>query len=225
MENPLASPSLLPANARAIRASAPVRDRSLDWEFREAMQGEGEFRSCNVPLARFPWWAAGVLAAQTNEWALFGFARRGRVDFVWLNEGAPNHVLPGLTIQRACAVAVRHGYGTLLDVHNHPNLDPARFDCSGPSAQDLRAVRRLARFANAWEIEVVAFVCEHGIPYEYAYHALRNRGAQQLSFDRIPGFVGGTDWPAPMRGRDRAGRFLPSRTREAARGVWPRSPG
>lgn len=209
--------------ASAATLSGPARDRSLDWEFRQLMRGQGEYRRCGVPLKRFPWWAAGVLDAQPNEWVLFGFSKRGRVGFVWLNEGAPSCVLPGLSIDRLCSIAVRCGYDTLLDVHNHPNPEPARLDCSRPSEQDRRAVDQLARVANAWEIEVVAFVCERGVPYEYAYHALRNRGAQQLSFDRIPGFVGGAGWPVPQRGRDGAGRFLPGCTGYAARGMWARA--
>ena len=198
------------------------RDRSRDWEFRRRMRAQGEYRRCEVPFARFPFWAAGLVTEQSNEWLLFGFARQGHVDFVWLNEGERYRVKPGLSVDRVCAVAVEYGYDTILDVHNHPGSDPDRSEGSHPSQDDLRAVAHLASVANAFDLDVVAFVCHCGIPYEYAYHTPRIRGSEQESFFRIPGFA--TRGAAGAgRGRDIAGRFLPRSTPEAARGVWPRS--
>jgi hypothetical protein len=203
-------------------ASHDERDRSLDWEFRRRMRANGEFRRCDVPFARFPFWAAGLVTDRSNEWALFGFAREGHVDFVWLNEGERFRVKPGLSVDRACRVAVEHGYDTILDVHNHPNPHPDCVDYSHPSDDDLRAVAHLASVANAFDLDVAAFVCQCGVPYEYAYHTPRIRGSEQPSFFRIPGFAT-PGAPVSTRGRDGAGRFLPRCTPEAARGLWPRS--
>jgi hypothetical protein len=57
--------------------------------------------------------------------------------------------------------------GQVFILHNHPNTNPSYYDCRRPSNKDLESAKEFASVLNGNGINLIEFVCERGMYYEY----------------------------------------------------------
>jgi len=96
------------------------------------------------------------------------FERNKEISRIWLNKGTNRS---SVTSYQSPENIARLAYGgrttSILTFHNHPNPDPNHLDCTKPSDQDITTARILSSILNKRGINLISFVCERGIPYQY----------------------------------------------------------
>lgn len=141
---------------------------SVNKEFKKRMNPNGKFYQINESLFDFPPIAAALLKYKKHEWIIVAFENEQKIDLIWLNKGFDRYkVSLYLPIKNIANIAGQENRTSVLIFHNHPNSDPYYHDCSKPSSQDLDSANEFSRVLNTHGINLVEFVCERGIHYQY----------------------------------------------------------
>lgn len=160
--------------------------------FKSQMSQVGQFYEVREDLSSFPYTAASWLKYKKHEWFIVGFELNREITLVWVNKGedqtsaflgvpleAPPDsaqlTLPGIIqyLPRSAAPVIARaagkGYTSMLMFHNHPNSDPQKYSCSQPSQTDINSASELAKVVNDLGMNLLAFVCERGMPYLFHF--------------------------------------------------------
>lgn len=90
------------------------------------------------------------------------------IEYIWLNKGMSRETVSlSLSIEYIAEMAKNDNCTSVLIFHNHPNSDPAYYDCSLPSEQDISSAKLFAKELNSKGINLVEFICEKGIHHQY----------------------------------------------------------
>ncbi|MGB9620006.1 MAG: hypothetical protein ACPL7K_06315 [Armatimonadota bacterium] len=135
---------------------------------KSTMDREGRFYRGNLPMSRFPAYAAGLLKYKKHEWIIFAFAKNGRVTRMWANKGSRECATPTIPATTVIETARSGGFDTVLCLHNHPNPNPRYYIMSRPSDADLEFAQYWSELASRIGMNVVLFVCERGRAHLYA---------------------------------------------------------
>lgn len=147
------------------------QELSPDLTFKREMNPKGEFYNVSEELYLFPSVVASLLKYKKHEWVIIGFEKDRKIDLLWLNKGKDNlSVRSLLDADDICKIAIDRQYKSVLKFHNHPNSNPNYYDCSEPSEQDLYNADYLAKKLNKAGINLITFVCERGMHYEYGFY-------------------------------------------------------
>ena len=132
------------------------------------MKADGEFHILNERLYKFPAIAAALLKYKRHEWIILGFEKNRVVDKMWINKGMDRfQVHLYIPMQGVANIAKDGGYSSVLVLHNHPNANPAYYDHSNPSSQDIKSANEWASILTANGINLLEFICERGMHYQY----------------------------------------------------------
>jgi len=141
---------------------------NVDKEFKKRMNPNGAFYRINEGLFGFPSVAAALLKYKKHEWIIIAFEKQKKIDLIWLNKGFDrSEVSLYLSVGNIANIAKQENYTSILIFHNHPNTNPNYYDCRRPSSKDLESANEFACVFNTHGINLVEFVCERGIHYEY----------------------------------------------------------
>ena len=141
---------------------------SASRDFKKSMSGDGRFYEISDSLSGFPSIAAALLKFNKHEWIIIAFERHTVVNLIWINKGFDRStVAPYLSIENIIALAKKNGSTSVLVFHNHPNSNPACYDCRSPSNQDISSATNTAQVLNESGINLLEFVCERGNHHEY----------------------------------------------------------
>jgi hypothetical protein len=154
----------------AIEEHFNFRDMEIEANphFKRSMETNGRLYSVDLPITQFPATAAALLKGKKHEWIIFAYAQGDRVFVIWLNKGPDNkRVWPLMDPHQLLRYAEGLGADTVLDIHNHPNPNPARLSASLPSAQDHVSADTMGSVFASRGITYLAFVTERGRHYQY----------------------------------------------------------
>jgi hypothetical protein len=90
---------------------------------------------------------------------------------MWLNKGIDRSSVYSPNPETLCSIAKEQGYRSLIRLHNHPNANPTKYDCTKPSEQDLLSASLYAQTTSQHGINLLEFICERGKHYEYFFSA------------------------------------------------------
>lgn len=148
--------------------SFSAKEFNVDKEFKKRMNPNGKLYRINEDLFEFPSTAAALLKYKKHEWIIIAFEKKKIIDSIWLNKGFDRSgVSPYLSIENIAKIAKTGNRTSILIFHNHPNTNPNYYDCSNPSNKDLDSANEFAQVLNLNGINLVEFICERGIHYEY----------------------------------------------------------
>jgi len=141
---------------------------NVDKDFKKRMNPNGTFYRINEGLFEFPSIAGALLKYKKHEWIIIAFEKQKQVNVIWLNKGFDRSgVSPYLSVEDIANYPKRENYTSILIFHNHPNTNPNHYDCRRPSSRDLASANEFAHVLNMHGINLVEFVCERGIHYQY----------------------------------------------------------
>lgn len=147
-----------------------TKEKSVDKGFKKGMKSTGAYYLINEDLSLFPSIAAGLLKYKKHEWTIVAFEKNKTIQLMWTNKGINNKTVSiFLSTEQIIAKCKDNNYSTVLIFHNHPNSDPHTLDCSRPSAQDINSAQIFSNDFNKYGINLIEFVCERGLPYEYHF--------------------------------------------------------
>lgn len=145
-----------------------TREFNVDKEFKKRMNPNGKFYRIDEDLVDFPSTAAALLKYKKHEWIIIAFEKQKKVVSIWLNKGFDRSgVSPYLSVDNIAGIANQENCKSVLIFHNHPNTNPDYYDCSHPSSQDMNSANEFAQVLNGHGVNLVEFVCERGMHYEY----------------------------------------------------------
>ena len=128
----------------------------------------GEFYRINCSLKEFPSLIASFLKGKKHEWIILGFEKEKRIDLIWANKGfdrsSASLLLP---VNIIADIAKTEHYTSVLDFHNHPNINPNYYDYRKPSEQDIKFTSDFGHLLNNQGINLISFICERGDYYPY----------------------------------------------------------
>ncbi len=140
----------------------------VNQEFKKKMHPTGKFYPRDDKLYEFPSIAAGLLKGKKHEWIIIAFERNKAVNKIWLNKGDDNHsVSSNIVIEQIASIAKKDNQQSVLIFHNHPNSNPNYYNCTKPSDQDIKSANLLAQKLNDCDLNLVEFICERGMHYQY----------------------------------------------------------
>lgn len=144
------------------------REFNVDKEFKKRMNPNGKLYKINEDISAFPSIAAALLKYKKHEWIIIAFERQKNVDLIWLNKGFDRSgVSPYLSIENMVNIANRENHTSVFILHNHPNTNPNYYNCNRPSTKDIESAKEFACVLNRNGINLIEFVCERGMHYEY----------------------------------------------------------
>ena len=144
------------------------RGFNVDKGFKKRMNPNGEIYKINEAISVFPSIAAALLKYKKHEWIIIAFESQRNIDLIWLNKGFDRSgVSPYLSIESMINIANRENHTSVFILHNHPNTNPNYYDCRRPSTKDIESAKEFARVFNRNGINLIEFVCERGMHYEY----------------------------------------------------------
>ena len=141
---------------------------NVDKEFKKRMNPDGKVYEIYEEISLFPSTAAALLKYKKHEWIIIAFEKQKYIDLIWLNKGFDrSNVSPYLSLEDIVDIAKRENHTSVFIFHNHPNTNPNYYDCSKPSITDIESAKEFAALLNRNNINLVEFVCERGMHYEY----------------------------------------------------------
>jgi len=141
---------------------------NVDVKFKKAMESAGRFYLITENVSTFPSVGAGLLKYKKHEWIILGFEKNKEVVLIWTNKGPNNtQVFQFLDLYSTIQTINEIGATSVLALHNHPNPNPSRYSIHYPSDNDMEYASWLAQVLNANGVNLIAFVCERGRPYEF----------------------------------------------------------
>jgi len=144
------------------------REFNVDKEFKKRMNPNGKLYKINEDISVFPSIAAALLKYKKHEWIIIAFERQKNVDLIWLNKGFDRSgVSPYLSVENMVNIANCENQTSVFILHNHPNTNPNYYDCRRPSTKDVESAKEFACVLNRNGINLIEFVCERGMHYEY----------------------------------------------------------
>ncbi|MGO8703737.1 MAG: hypothetical protein ACLQVA_07950 [Candidatus Brocadiia bacterium] len=144
------------------------REYVVNAEFKKRMPAEGGFTITSEPLGEFPAVAAGLLKYKKHEWIILAFERNQSVELAWINKGPDcSQVHCGISMLIIRTASVNDSCSSVLVFHNHPNPDPSTYSLKHASDQDMLSAGELSSQLKALGVNLLEFVCERGIHYEY----------------------------------------------------------
>lgn len=140
-------------------------------EEKKRMRSGGEWLEFHEKFEFVPTRMAGFLKYKKHEWVIVVIVKSRRALRLWWNKGPDNtSVAPSLPIESMISVARSKDADLIALLHNHPNPNPSLYDCTKPSAQDLKSAEYTAKPLSQSGISMLEFICERGIPYLYYAH-------------------------------------------------------
>ena len=140
-------------------------------EEKKRMKSGGEWLEFYEKFELVPARMAGFLKYKKHEWIIVVVVQSRNSLCLWWNKGPDNtSVAPRLPIESIISVARSKNADLVALLHNHPNSNPSLYDCTEPSAQDLRSAEYTAKSLSQSGISMLEFVCERGSPYLYYAH-------------------------------------------------------
>lgn len=144
------------------------REYYPDRDLKNRMKAAGEFQQINEPLYQFPSFTAALLKYKKHEWIIIAFEKNNTVELIWLNKGPDKkHVPIFLPIDEIINIVKKKKYQTVISFHNHPNPNPNFENHTLPSVGDMSHANHFAEYLNEEGVNLLAFVCERGVHYEY----------------------------------------------------------
>lgn len=156
---------------RSIRAyyDFDTSEYNVDKRFKKNMAANGSFYNIDIRLRDFPATVAALLKYKKHEWAIVAFERNGVVDKMWLNKGPDGtEVCVNLSSYVLTDAITKGSYNTVLHFHNHPNDNPSYSSYTKPSNQDIKASDYYKNLTVPVGANLLEFVCERGLHYEYS---------------------------------------------------------
>jgi len=151
-------------------------------EFKRRMNPDGSFYEIEQNLLSFPAVAAALLKYKKHEWIIVAFEKDEVVIKLWVNKGFNRSAVSlYLPIEQVVGIAQEVECRTVLVSHNHPNPYSRYVHCNAPSARDLDTAKEWASILNRNGINLVEFICERGISYEY-YRSIADAFLPMRSF-------------------------------------------
>ena len=143
-------------------------EKKANKNFKKRMNPNGKFYTIDVNLYNFPSLAAALLKYKKHEWILIGFEKEKKVKYLWMNKGINRDaVASDLSPESMVVKAHENGFTSTLILHNHPNIDPRRYDCTKPSKQDIKTAKQASNVLNENGINHFEFICERGRHNEF----------------------------------------------------------
>ena len=137
-------------------------------DFKKRMKPNGSYYNINTSLIDFPSTSASLLKYKKHEWIILGFEKQKSVDLIWVNKGFDREsVSSHISAETIAQTAKKNSISSVLFFHNHPNINPNKFDCTKPSQQDFVSADHFSQILNGHGINLIEFVCERGKHYEY----------------------------------------------------------
>ena len=144
------------------------RQWSINSIFKKNINPNGKFYLMQESLFSFPSVAAALLKSKKHEWIVFAFEKNKIVEKIWVNKGVSNGLaFSYLSAENIAYYSNLDGYNSVLQFHNHPNPNPNYFTCKNPSETDINSAYNYSAVLNQRGINLIEFVCERGLYYEY----------------------------------------------------------
>lgn len=143
-------------------------EKTVNQNFKKKMNPNGKFYSIDLSLYNFPSLAAALLKYKKHEWILIGFEKDKRIKSLWMNKGSSrDSVASELSTESMVFKAQENSFSSILILHNHPNINPVRYDCTKPSKQDIATAKEASVILNEAGINLLEFICERGRYYHF----------------------------------------------------------
>jgi hypothetical protein len=157
-------------------------EHNVNKEFKKRMNPNGKYYQLSESLHSWPAIAAGLLKYKKHEWILISFESNQIVNITWMNKGFDRSaVSPYIDEHDTLSKAKATNSTSVLVFHNHPNPDPSSYSMTSPSTADLDFAERWSDLLVSQGINLIEFVCERGIHYEY-YRGIANEFLPLIDF-------------------------------------------
>lgn len=172
--------------AQAILLSFRNNLHTPDIEFKRSMPAQGGWIHTTFSLAEYPSWVAAQLKHKKHEWVAVGFADENSVKATWFNKG-PNKTSVGLYLSPENIVAHCKDFDCklVLILHNHPNPNPSRLNCTRASPEDHKSANAYYDALQPHNLSLIEFVCERGMHYKFYKRIDRNFIDDSVYIDQI----------------------------------------
>ena len=158
----------------------------VNGDFKKRLKPSGVFYRLNESLSEWPRLAAALLKYKKHEWIIVAFECSRRIALVWVNKGSDrSSVNLTLPIPAIIDAAAREACTSVMVLHNHPNSNPGRLDCSAPSDVDIRTAECWSRQLLAADVNLIEFVCERGHHYQYFARYADSFMPQQAFYEQV----------------------------------------
>ena len=158
----------------------------VNGDFKKRLKPNGAFYRLNESLSEWPRLAAALLKYKKHEWIVVAFECSCRITLVWVNKGSDkssvNLMLP---IPAVIDVVARDACTSVMVLHNHPNSNPSRLNCTAPSDTDIRTAECWSRQLLAAGVNLIEFVCERGHHYQYFARYADSFMPQQVFHEQV----------------------------------------
>lgn len=145
----------------------------------------GQLYTCNIKASEFPSYIASQLFGKKHEWIVEGMVCDGVVIKYWANKGYnSNSVCLSTSIENIIDICNENNCTALLDLHNHPNSNPNKYNCLLSSEADRRTSDIWSKELNDSGISLYSFICERGQWILY-YRHLTDKLQKQPDFTTI----------------------------------------
>ena len=133
------------------------------YEKNTSLHSTGYFYNCNIDSYEFPSYISSQLFGKKHEWIVIGIVKNGIVIGYWANKGNDrNSVSLSISIKNIVELCVKNNCTAVLDLHNHPNSNPNKYNCLIASNSDKKTSRIWSDELNNKGISLFSFVCERG---------------------------------------------------------------
>lgn len=150
-----------------------------------SFDSSGHFYHCNIDSYEFPSYISSQLFGKKHEWIVLGIVKNGTVIGYWANKGYDrNSVSLNISIKRIVDLCVDNHCTAVLDLHNHPNSNPNKYNCLVASNADKKTSQIWFNELNKKGISLFSFVCERGNWLLY-YKNLTNKLQVYPEFTKI----------------------------------------
>ena len=144
------------------RYSFPHYIMQPDKGFKSSMKASGQFSTVDMPMSKFPSYAAALLKGKKHEWIIVAFADGNTVKSMWFNKGNSRSVPLLLGYPSVVDHAKYDGCNIVLQFHNHPNPNPRVYNTLVPSKKDYEQAREMSAELNPAGLTLIDFVCSRG---------------------------------------------------------------
>ena len=145
-----------------------ITQTNINEKFKSTMKAEGQIYRADLPLEIFPAYASLRLKTKKHEWIAMGFVSDTIVKYLWVNKG-PDRFSVGFThcIESLIHSGKAYGCDTLILFHNHPNINPEKYNFLKPSPEDINSAIKIGEYVNKLGMNWLDFVCERGNYLKY----------------------------------------------------------
>lgn len=124
---------------RRINRYVGYFQKGIAFKKNSSFNANGKFYQCSIDSSEFPSYIASQLFGKKHEWIVMGLVREGKVIEFWANKGFDrNRVSLSISVDRIVKECTSKNCTAILDLHNHPNSNPNKYNCLVSSESDRK---------------------------------------------------------------------------------------